>query len=225
MRFVHHFSVVVAFALVVASTCQANDAFKVERGQLTFDAEGQEGGPYHSRTPHVPSNSSGLTIGRGYDMKERSESGIKADLTAAGLAEANVNAYAKAAGLSGEKAKDFIKANKDDLVEITAEQQKSLFEITYKQIEKDVKRICSKADVVKAYGATDWAKLDSKIRDVLVDLRFRGDYTPKSRKLIQKPIAGNDLDAFKSALTNQANWPSVPEDRFNRRKLFLEKQE
>src|SRR5262249_47329950 len=35
----------------------AND-FVVPRGQLTFDAEGQEGGPYHSRKLHWPGGAS-----------------------------------------------------------------------------------------------------------------------------------------------------------------------
>jgi len=42
---------------MLRSTTQAN--FIVERGQLTFDAEGMEQGKYHSRIPHVPTNSSG----------------------------------------------------------------------------------------------------------------------------------------------------------------------
>jgi hypothetical protein len=39
------------------------------RGRLTFDAEGQEGGPWHSRHFHVPDATSGLIIGRGYDSR------------------------------------------------------------------------------------------------------------------------------------------------------------
>mgnify|MGYP006875700117 CR=1 FL=1 len=38
---------------------------KSTEGLLTFESEGHEGGPYHSRTLHVPSHTSGLTIGRG----------------------------------------------------------------------------------------------------------------------------------------------------------------
>jgi len=39
------------------------------RGRLTFDAEGQEGGPWHSRHFHVPGATSGLIIGRSYDLR------------------------------------------------------------------------------------------------------------------------------------------------------------
>ncbi len=34
-------------------------------GRLTFEAEGNEKGPYHSRILHVPSPFSGPTLGRG----------------------------------------------------------------------------------------------------------------------------------------------------------------
>ena len=98
-----------------------DNPFRVPKGQVTFDSEGTEGGRYHSRTPHVPSDTSGLTIGRGYDMKEKTKAQIKKDLTDAGLSEADAEAYAGAAGLSGDKARQYIKDTK--LVEITPEQE------------------------------------------------------------------------------------------------------
>lgn len=42
---------------------------KPKEGTITFDSEGTEGGLFHSRKLHVPTFSSGLTIGRGYDMR------------------------------------------------------------------------------------------------------------------------------------------------------------
>ena len=44
----------------------------ITKGLLTYKAMGMEGGDFHSRKLHVPSDRSGLTIGRGYDMKEKS---------------------------------------------------------------------------------------------------------------------------------------------------------
>lgn len=52
---------------------------------MTFDAEGQEGGAYHSRKPHVPDSNSGLTIGRGYDIKQKTEAKITRDFTDCGI--------------------------------------------------------------------------------------------------------------------------------------------
>jgi hypothetical protein len=94
-------------------------------------------------------------------------------------------------------------------------------EISYDGLVKDVKRICADAGNVTEYGAVDWDNLDSAIKDVTVDLRFRGDYTRASRKNIQKSIADNDLKEFKKQLKDSTKWPGVPQDRFDRRVKFL----
>lgn len=193
----------------------------VSRGLLTYEAEGQEGGPYHSRKLHVPSSSSGLTIGRGYDMKEKKSSKIEFDLIDAGVDAATSALLGKASGLSGSSAKRFISDNDLSDFEITMDAQEKLFESIYAELEKDVIRICNKADCVKIYGAVNWNALDSKIRDAVVDLRFRGDYHSRSRKIIQKYISDNDLKQFTEKMLKRSNWAGVPEDRFNRRVAFL----
>ena len=81
----------------------------VAKGQFTFDEEGKEGGRLHSRKLHVPTKESGLTIGRGYDMKERSKKGIETDLRKAGMDKGKAKLHSSAAGLSGKAAKKFIK--------------------------------------------------------------------------------------------------------------------
>jgi hypothetical protein len=75
---------------------------------------------------------------------------------------------------------------------------------------------------VDTYGKTDWDTLNPILKEVLVDLKFRGDYTPASRKLIQSFVAKNDFESFKSVLQNKKNWPNVPEDRFERRSKYLD---
>lgn len=62
-----------------------NPDLKVPEGQLTFDAEGTEGGKWHSRTVHWPGGASGVTIGRGYDLGYKSAKEITADFTTAGI--------------------------------------------------------------------------------------------------------------------------------------------
>ena len=190
-------------------------------GLVTWDSEGAEGGRFHSRTLHVPTDSSGLTIGRGYDMKERSAASIVADLTAAGVAAADAAKISKAAGLSGAAAKKVIADQQLTTFEISKPAQVALFMTTYNALKADVARICAKPDVVAAFGACDLAKTDPAIVDILVDLRFRGDYTGTSRGLVQKLAAQNDLASFAAALQKTANWPNVPKDRFNRRSAFL----
>jgi hypothetical protein len=197
----------------------ADDPFTVDRGQITFDAEGMEGGFFHSRKPHVPDDNSGLTIGRGYDMKTKSAARIKADLKAAGLSDAEATRYSGAAGKKGDTARKF--RDENALVEITPEQQKSLFLSSYDDAAADVKRICEKPDVVAKYGATDFANLNPLIRDILVDLRFRGDYSGATRAHVQHCVVANDVVCLRGVISNRNLWLTVPKDRFRRRVEYL----
>lgn len=190
-------------------------------GRLTWDAEGQEGGRYHSRILHVPTASSGLTLGRGYDLRDRPRVNAQQQLAHAGIEASTAGLLAGAVRLRGSAARAFIVDSDLMDFEITPVVQQRLFEAVYGELTDDVRRICGKQDVVQAYGATDWNGLDSRIRDVLVDLRFRGDYTGRSRRLIQGSVARNDLKAFSQALADQSNWPDVPADRFQRRNHYL----
>lgn len=193
----------------------------ISAGQLTYDAEGTEGGPFHSRKLCVPSACSGLTIGRGYDMKEKTSAQIDADLTRAGLADDEAKQLSPAAGLSGDVAKQFITDNHLAAFEISMDVQEALFNHSYAAVAADVLRICSKPDCIAAYGAVDWDNLNPYIKEVLVDLRYRGDYNPTSRKRIQSLIAKNDVQAFTEDLSTPDNWANVPKDRFDHRVAFL----
>ena len=191
-------------------------------GLLTFEAEGREGGRYHSRRFHVPTPASGLTIGRGYDMKERTKSEIRDDLIAAGVEPAAAALISQAAGFAGPRAEEFIAENDLEDFEISGDAQLKLFEITFARLAADTKRLATKADVTRAYGATDWDALDGTIKEVLVDLRFRGDYTPSCRKFLQVHVAANDLTRFAAEIGDRDRWPNVPKDRFDRRKAFCD---
>jgi LysM repeat protein len=138
----------------------SDDDFHVPFGQLTFDAEGLETpGRFFSRVAHEPSSSSGLTLGRGYDMREREVDEIIANLTAAGIARALAERFVQGRSLRGNSAKRFFQDNGLDRVTITPTQQKHLFLITYKELAGDVVRIGRKADVVAKYGSCDWPNL------------------------------------------------------------------
>ncbi|MDC3956759.1 penicillin-insensitive murein endopeptidase [Polyangium jinanense] len=193
------------------------------KGVLTFEAEGSDSSssPYYSRVLHHPTMGSGVTIGRGYDMKDRSSADVEKDFVAAGLSADVAKKYAKGAGLTGSEARTFVTNNKGVLPELTWDQQLALFESTYAWHEKDVKRICDKEDCQNIYGVVDFKTLHPRILDVLVDLRFRGDYTPASRKRIQKLVVENDYARFRADLSNRSNWSAVPEDRFDRRSKYL----
>lgn len=111
------------------------------QGLLTFDAEGHEGGRFHSRILHVPSPMSGITIGRGYDCRFKPPGKVETDLIFAGVDKANAKRIAKGAGLAGDAAKRFIEINQLDQFELTHQQQLKLFERVYREELLETKRV------------------------------------------------------------------------------------
>ncbi|WP_428263173.1 pesticin C-terminus-like muramidase [Haliangium sp.] len=216
-----------------APAAAENDPFEVDRGQLTFDAEGQEGGRFHSRTAHWPGGASGVTIGRGYDIGQQSRARVVEDLTGVGVSAGDADRFAGAAGLSGAAARTWLAENRDNLTEITPAQQEALFEVVYSRLSGDVERISHNYAGTIA-GRTgqdresleiDWDTVHPAIRDVLVDLRYRGDYTPTTRQRVQAPAIANDLQALYEVMRDRDYWVGqrgVPRDRFERRVSFLE---
>ncbi|HTV01481.1 MAG TPA: pesticin C-terminus-like muramidase [Luteitalea sp.] len=202
---------------------QGDDAqwFTVAKGQLTFDQEGHEGTIFHSRWLHWPGGASGVTLGRGYDMGQRTAASVRAELVAAGVAQAAAAVFAGGAGLTGAAASDFVSQKRKVCGNLTPGQQQRLFAAVYQELEDDTKRICNKADVVQKFGAVDFATLDARIWTVVVDLRFRGDYTPQARNVIQKAVVRNDLAAFRTAIADRSKWPNVPPVRFGARVAAL----
>ena len=207
----------------------SNDPFVVARGQLTFDAEGTEGGRFHTRTAHWPGGASGVTIGRGYDLGQHSEDDILRDMGAAGISEDVAGAFAEAAGLTGQDARAWLNGHQQELPEITPEQQELLFDIVYGALAQDVERISGNyARIVSGREGgeredyeIDWETLHPAIRDLLVDLRYRGDYTPTTRATVQPLAIANDLPGMADLMADRTQWSSVPLDRFNRRAAFM----
>ena len=178
---------------------------------------GQEGGfiavPYH------PSPDSGVTIGVGYDMSQRSAAGIVSDLAAAGV---NMNTAAKlsqAAGLTGTAADTFVRNN--GTLTITPAQGNALFLAVYASEAQYTQSIANSPAVVQLYGVTNWSALNQKITDILIDMIYRGDYTVSTRTLIQKYVVANDLADFTTAMSIRTHWSNVPLTRFNARVAYL----
>ncbi|MGF1740934.1 peptidoglycan-binding protein [Vibrio profundum] len=171
---------------------------KVPKGQLTFDAEGDDfpHSPYFTRRASVPHNgdkvvgSSGVTIGKGLDLGSP-PSGANGqrpnalDLSAlfekAGLNPRLASWLLSVKGKQKQAALDSLTAvlKKGVLTErelvITRKQQYIMFNMTYQFMEEKTRILMTKEDVKRAYGTVDWGRLPRKVKDVLIDLTYRGD--------------------------------------------------
>jgi hypothetical protein len=200
----------------------------VPHGQLTFDVEGNDiadsanaGHRYFSRKVHWPGDNSGVTIGRGYDLGQRPTP--LSDLQAAGIEEPLLSWLIGAKGLKGLAAKNYLDNASSEIKNtvISRRQQYELFMPVYDFMKREVLRISRKDDVWRAYGEVNWESLHHKIKDVTIDLIYRGDYTGETRKIIQPFLADNDKASFSRAMSARDNWLAVPPDRFNKRAEFM----
>ena len=66
-------------------------------------------------------------------------------------------------------------------------------------------------------------QIDPTIRDLVIDLRYRGDYTAKTRDNVQPMVVKNDLKGLAEVLSDRSRWSNVPEDRFKRRAAYAKK--
>ena len=103
---------------------QEKEQPKMTMGRFTYE---QEIGP-NSTKLHHPTKTSGVTIGAGYDMKEKSQDTILEDMASIDVPQDKNERLSLASGLSGKEATDFVKENSD--IEITPEQQEKLFTIS-----------------------------------------------------------------------------------------------
>jgi hypothetical protein len=144
-------------------------------------------------------------------------------LLSAGIAEPLYSWLIGAKGLKGQAAKSYMDGASAEIKAtiITRRQQYDLFIPVYEFMKAEVLRISRKKDVEKLYGEVKWETLNEKIKDMSIDLIYRGDYTGETRKVIQRFIAENDLAGFADSICARDNWVSVPADRFNKRAHYI----
>ena len=136
---------VIQAAMLARNLMASNEASK-PAAQMRISEKGLqfiytlEAFPGLSNHVHWPGGSSGVTLGPGYDMKERSETTIIADMRAIGLDTAKAEKIAKGSGLVGPtKAQEFCKANRS-LVNLGVKQEMVLLRHIVPQYEGMVKR-------------------------------------------------------------------------------------
>ncbi|MGI8490857.1 calcium-binding protein [Pectobacterium sp. S5] len=149
---------------------------RVPQGQITFDGEGDDvpNSPFFSRVIHWPRKAkSGVTLGRGYDMGERTKGEIYSDMLRIGIGSEKANLIAKGAGLKAGAAETFVKEYKEKIGMITHQQQIALFNMVYVgYIEIAKKRYARYSANVP--DRVNWDELHPAIRDILIDLAYQG---------------------------------------------------
>ena len=104
--------------------------------RFIYNHEAQRG---VSNRLHHPSAGSGVTIGPGYDMKDRARDEVARDLAAVGVSPDAAAEAGKGAGLSGARAGQFVKNNKS-LFDLTPDQEVALLEQILPHYERMVQR-------------------------------------------------------------------------------------
>lgn len=173
--------------------------------QLTFEAEG--GKLKAVLRPHCPGHDSGVTIGPGYDMKERASADVLADLKAAGVPGDVAEKLSQGVGKKGDVAKAWIKESfKGSDAVITKEASANIFTHVYPGYAELVRK-----KVAEEWKA-DWGALPVKMKEILVDLAFRGDLcrfkgkSTKHEKLIKPLVVANDYPGFRKLMLDHRYW-------------------
>ncbi|MDM5058181.1 pesticin C-terminus-like muramidase [Aeromonas rivipollensis] len=228
----------------------------VTKGQLTFDAEGNDvdTSMYFSRHPHVPNNrgvvigASGVTYGRGLDLGQISIGELnKLAKTISNncmpLSSSMLKWLKGAVGLQRQAAYEYTleinNAVPRDEQTLTRKQQHYLFNDIYLKLESTAKRTIENPKGTRTRTnpqgvdldpekIVSWGPLPQNIKDVLVDLTFRGDNRPSTREffipeLIESIKAGDGFATFKNNVKN-SKWKdnfNVPLDRYQRRCNYL----
>ena len=151
-----------------------------DKGKFTFE---QEVGP-GSEKLHHPTKTSGVTVGAGYDMKEKTSDQIINDLTSVGVDNNMASRIAGAAGLSGKEATNFVKNNSD--VALSMDQQKQLFSLSFGQA-------LTKTDRDLQTMGYDPNQLSDRKLNLLADYTYNVGSITKFPKFV-KALVENDFD-------------------------------
>ncbi|QIZ52677.1 hypothetical protein DWG24_18980 [Dickeya zeae] len=152
----------------------------IKEGSFTFNAEGDDipGSLYFSRKIHWPGNpsickdiASGVTIGRGFDLGQRTQTESYYHLVSAGVPQNKAIAISEGAGMRGCDASAFVIQNRDKVGEITHSQQANLFRLSFAMYITRAKGFYNK---YKNPNAVSWDAMNSRMKDIFIDMIYQG---------------------------------------------------
>lgn len=153
-------------------------------------------------------------------MGQRTRLQVIAELQHAGMSSDDASFFGAAAGLRGEAAARFVKERMVESPILSLPAQRKLFEeITSNETIADIRRIMRKPDVQATYGTVSWEGLSDYAQNVVFDLRYRGDYTPLTREVIQPLLVAGDDVGLAAVMSDSAYWAqrNVPATRIRER--------
>ena len=145
----------------------------IEQGLFTYESEGNDSGRWNSRVLHWPESASGVTIGRGYDLKERRREAVVQDLIGVGVSRERAEIIAGGVSKRGTAARQFVNDNREQVGEITVCQQINLFKRVYSTYEREAKRVYSR-HASSEQGYVAWENLSQPMRDIVTDMVYQG---------------------------------------------------
>lgn len=192
---------------------QKSDADKVEIQAGSIALAG-EGGMNEVRNIHFPLNSpsSGVTLGKGYDMGTRTKEDIKDNLIEAGVPEDQATKISEAAGLKGSDAKQFVIDKKQSIGKISEVAVLNLFNAEWTKMKATTKsfatsnrnsggnarsREVKEGKTAGTYVLTseEWDNLHPALSDLLTDMKYHGGYYAYDRiAKINEAIKAHDGD-------------------------------
>jgi hypothetical protein len=205
-----------------AAAAPAPETLSIKPGELTTLGEGSDAATKYIHRPQTAS--SGVTLGKGYDIGSRTAANVITELTAAGMSTDQATKVSLGAGLTGSAADTWIAANKTDIGEIPSDVQYALLATMledYKAKAKDAAtnttadsgNVNAAAREVKdgveagTYVMTEaqWDGLHPAMIELLTDLKYQGGYYGYDRvaKINALLITndGNHLEQFKAVAT------------------------
>lgn len=172
---------------------------------------------------------SGVTIGRGLDLGNpptgaTGQSPAKLDLKAlfqeAELIPELSDWLLSVEGVKRASALESLDSSglTDDELTITRKQQHLMFNDVYDYMEEKTRVLLTKPDVKAKFGVVDWDNLPRNVKDVLVDLTYRGDNSPRTREGFVPALVNFDGDRFVDVMDDENRlWTSVDQNRRVRR--------
>ncbi|WP_246545284.1 glycoside hydrolase family protein [Photorhabdus hainanensis] len=169
-----------------ALKCESATGISEDGLRFIFNIESLKGVSNHL---HWPRGASGVTLGPGYDMKERSQSSIKETMRNIGLDSDIAEKISKGAGLTNNDASNFARDNRN-LVSLTAEQETKLLKY-----------------IVPAYEDLVRRKIKVPLRQNQFDALVSFAYNPGGRfndvtRFINNGEVNNAMEEMKKAVTS-----------------------